>query len=114
MLVTKYRRKVLTQEIIDHITSVTLKLFTNWGITIINIGGEKDHVHIEFKAHPSIELARVVANLKTVTSRSVRSNHRESLGSVLKKGLWSRAYYIKSIGTVSEDTVRVYIEKHKF
>ena len=67
-----------------------------------------DHVHLFVKASPSLAPHFIVGQLKGYSSRILR-NEFPSLKSRLPS-LWTRSYYIESVGHISEDTIRKYIE----
>ena len=74
-------------------------------------GGEPDHVHLLIECHPTLELGKLINNLKTVSSRMVRKNHKDHLNKYLwGGGLWARAYYISSVGGAPLAVVKKYIE----
>jgi len=70
-----------------------------------------DHVHLFVESDPGMAPAKLAAQFKGYTSRSLRQEFRH-LRSQLPS-LWSRSYYIGSVGHVSEATVRRYIENQK-
>lgn len=111
VLVTKYRKRCLTPEILDYLNSVFLDLCEKWEIELKEFGGEEDHAHLLLDCHPSLELGKLINNLKTVSSRYVRKHYGEHLNKYLwKGGLWTRAYYISSVGGAPIETVKKYIE----
>lgn len=67
-----------------------------------------DHVHLFVKASPALAPHFIVGQLKGYSSRILR-NEFPSLKSRLPS-LWTRSYYIESVGHISEDTIRKYIE----
>ena len=91
VLVTKYRSPCLTEKIFKQINDILFKLSEQWGIEVVATGGGKDHIHITFKSHPSLDLSKLINNLKTITSRYVRRDFNEHIVNYLEKGLWSRA-----------------------
>lgn len=68
VLVTKYRKKSLTAEILERMHILLKELLLKWECEIIEFGGEAEHVHLLFETHPSVELVKLVGNIKTVTS----------------------------------------------
>lgn len=70
-----------------------------------------DHVHIFVKSSPVNSPHYIVQQLKGFTSRMLREEF-PTLKSRLPT-LWTRSYYCESIGHISEDTVRRYIEEQK-
>jgi putative transposase len=70
-----------------------------------------DHVHLFVKAKPTASPHWVVQQLKGYTSRTLRAKYpilRSRLPS-----LWTRSYYCESVGHISEETIRKYIEAQK-
>jgi putative transposase len=78
------------------------ELLFKWECDLIEFGGgEGDHVHILFESHPSVDLSKLVNNLKTVTSRRLRSEYAKHLSQFYwgdKPQFWSGSYAIISVG----------------
>ena len=101
VLVTKFRRKSLTEEMLGRMKSIMNELLTKWECELIEFGGESDHVHLLFESHPSVDLSKLVNNIKTVTSRRLRSEFSEHLSNFYwgsKPQFWSGSYAIISVG----------------
>jgi len=63
-----------------------------------------DHVHMFVESDPTMAPARLAAQFKGFTSHHLREQF-PWLKSYLPS-LWSRSYYIASVGAVSETTVK--------
>ncbi len=101
VLVTKFRRKSLTAEVLDRMQEIIKQLLFKWECDLIEFGGESDHVHVLFETHPSVDLSKLVNNIKTVTSRRLRSEYKEHLSQFYwgsKPQFWSGSYAIISVG----------------
>jgi len=70
-----------------------------------------DHVHIFVNADPTEAPAHLVNQFKGFTSFTLREEFPE-LKSRLPT-LWSRSYYVGSVGQVSQETVKKYLENQK-
>ena len=70
-----------------------------------------DHVHLFVASDPTLCVAEIVNRFKGRTSRVLRQEFR-SLRSRLPT-LWSRSYFAATVGAVSENTIRGYIEAQK-
>lgn len=70
-----------------------------------------DHVHLFVKSKPTYAVHFVVNQLKGYTSFKLREEFPE-LKSRLPT-LWTRSYFVESVGHISEDTVKRYIENQK-
>jgi putative transposase len=102
VLVTKFRKKSLSCELLEDMRCILNQLLVKWECSLIEFGGESNHVHVLFEAHPSIEVAKLVNNIKTVTSRRLRSQYKEHLSQFYwseKPLFWSGSYAIISVGT---------------
>jgi putative transposase len=101
VLVTKFRRKSLNAEMLDRINIIIKELLIKWECELIEFGGEADHVHTLLETHPSVDLSKLVNNIKTVTSRRLRSEYSEHLSKFYwgtKPQFWSSSYAIISVG----------------
>ena len=107
----KYRRKVLVGAVEADLRELLQEKATQLQVTIEALEIMPDHVHLFFSAPPSEAPHRLANQFKGFTSRKLREKYPE-LRSRLPS-LWSRSYYIGSIGAVSEKTVKAYIEAQK-
>lgn len=111
VLVTKYRKDVFTGLMLKKIEDIVSDLCTNWHCKLIEFNGEANHVHILFQYYPQMELPKFISNLKSVTSRKIRSEFASEIALIYwKKVLWSESYFIASCGGVSISVLRKYIE----
>lgn len=65
-----------------------------------------------FAAHPALDMSKLVNNLKTVSSRRLRSEFADELRKYYwKPVLWHGAYYIGTVGGATLETVKRYVEQ---
>ena len=81
------------------------------GFTVQALEIMPDHVHLFLEHDPRMGIAEIINRLKGYTSKTMRTEF-PSLCSRLPT-LWSRSYYAGSVGHVSDETVRKYIEAQK-
>lgn len=101
VLVTKFRRKSLTAEILDRLEKIFTLTLDKWDCEMIEFGGESDHVHVLFEAIPSVDLSKLVNNLKTVSSRLIRRDYASHLQQFYwspKPMFWGGSYALISVG----------------
>lgn len=111
VLVTKYRRKAFTAEMLRRLNTIVEDLLEKWDCKIIEFNGEEDHIHTLFQYHPDVELSKLVNNLKSVSSRKLRQEFTEHLENFYWKDVfWSGSYFVASCGGVTVSTLRKYIE----
>lgn len=112
VLVTKYRRKALTARMRERLQEILAATLVKWRCQLMEFGGESDHVHLLFSAHPALDISHLVNNLKTVSSRLLRSEFGPALRQhYWKPVLWHGAYYVGTVGHASLETVKRYVER---
>ena len=107
----KYRRPVLTNPVDVRLRELISEVAERREMTVHVLEIMPDHVHLFVETDPRWAPAELVGKFKAVSSRILRQEF-PALRSRLPT-LWSRSYYIASVGTVSEATIRRYIEAQK-
>ena len=60
VLVTKYRRKVIDNQISEYAKGIFERIAESYHITLIEWNHDKDHIHIMFKGQPKTELTKFI------------------------------------------------------
>ena len=108
----KYRRKVLTAVIEEYLKQLVQEIATEKGFTVhLFECGEGDHVHCFVLAPPKLSITTIVKYLKGITGRKLYEKFPEIRSRLWKGELWNHSYYVETIGSVSEENIRRYIEK---
>jgi putative transposase len=107
----KYRRKVLVGDIALRLRYLLVEKAEDLECDIQQLEIMPDHVHVFIKATPVLAPQQIVAQLKGFSAHKLRKEF-PSLKSRLPS-LWTRSYYCESIGHISEDVIRHYIEDQK-
>jgi putative transposase len=107
----KYRRKVLVAAVETRLKEIMTEIAADYGMIIHALEVMPDHVHLFVEADPTLSVAEIVNRFKGKSSRLLRDEF-PSLRSRLPT-LWSRSYYVGSVGHVSSTTVQKYIENQK-
>ncbi|MCA6367546.1 MAG: IS200/IS605 family transposase [Cytophagales bacterium] len=111
VLVTKYRRPCLSKQVRERMKNIFTELLDKWDAKLIEFNGEEDHVHLLIELNPTIQPSKLVNNLKTVSSRYIRSEFKTQMKKYYwKPVLWSRAYCLLTTGGATIDIIRKYIE----
>ena len=108
---TKYRRKVLVNEVEDRLKTLLVEKAKEIGCEISIQEVMPDHVHIFIKTKPTLAPHYIVQQLKGYTSRILRKEFHKLKSRI--PTLWTRSYYCESIGHISEEAVKKYIEEQK-
>jgi putative transposase len=107
----KYRKPILIGPVAERLKAVLAQKADDLQVTLHTLEVMPDHVHMFIESDPGLAPAKLAAQFKGFTSRILRQEFRH-LRSQLPS-LWSRSYYVGSIGHVSEAAVRRYIETQK-
>lgn len=107
----KYRKNILGGDLAKRLKQLLYEKAAELGGEIQALEIMPDHVHMFFEADPTLAPAQIAAQFKGFTSKVLRDEF-PWLKSRLPS-LWSRSYYIGSVGHVSEATVKKYIANQK-
>ena len=112
VLVTKYRRPVLTGAVKELVYQVIQDIFDEKDLVILEMNGEADHIHILFEADPFTAPGTLVNVIKTKTSRYARKQYGDTfLKEYYWKPLfWSDSYFATTVSENSLQMVQEYIK----
>ena len=110
VMVTKYRRKVITDQISDRLKEIFTYIQPDYNITLKEWNHDKDHVHILFSAHPKSEITQFLNAYKSASSRLIKKEHPEIRSQLWKDAFWSQSFCLISVGGVTLDILKAYIE----
>lgn len=107
----KYRRKVLVDEIEKDLKKIFYEVAQEKNVEIKALEIMPDHVHMFISFDPRQPLHELIKLFKGRSSRILRDKYPK-LKSRLPS-LWTRSYFSCTIGYISEETVKQYIENQK-
>jgi putative transposase len=111
VFVVKYRRKVLTEAMLTSVSGILKNTLESWRCELIEVGGEADHLHLLIGIHPALNIADLIGNLKSISSRHLRKEYEVEIKKYLwKDAFWHRAYYVGSVGKTTLDTIKNYVQ----
>ena len=105
----KYRRKVLVGDIKDRLTFLITEKAKDLELEIVDLNIQSDHVHLFVRSKPIHAPHFIVGQLKGYTSRILRKEFNKLRSRI--PTLWTRSYYIDSVGKLNEYTIRKYIQQ---
>jgi putative transposase len=110
----KYRRKVLTAEIEHYLKDLFQEIAQEKEFEVVMIEvGEQDHIHVFASAHPKIAPSYIVKMLKGISARKLFLKFPQLKKRLWGGHLWNSSFYIETVGSISEDVIRRYIENQK-
>ena len=75
VLVIKYRRKVINEDIFDSLMVIFKNIGFKYGIVVKEANWEVDHIHILFEAKPSTNLVKFINSYKSASSRLIKKQY---------------------------------------
>ena len=111
---TKYRYPVLKGEIGQRCRDLLRQIAMAREVTIIRGSLAPDHVHMLVSASPSIAPFKLVQYLKGRSSRKLQMEFDELRRRYWGQHLWARGYFIATVGTVTDEIIKRYIEQQKW
>ena len=113
VFITKYRKKVLADNHRQYFKEVVAEICKDFGAELKECNGEGDHVHMLIQYPPTVQLSKMVNNLKSVTSRRMRANFIDLRAAYNKPVLWSRSYFAGSCGGAPLEIIKQYIQNQQ-
>lgn len=111
VFVTKYRRKILTKGVEEWL-KLRLREIRKYkpDLEYIEIGMDKDHVHLYMVIPPKYSVSEIVNQIKVNTSRDMKAKF-EFLEKVYwgTDSVWSTGFFVSTVG-IDEEVVRKYVE----
>ena len=107
----KYRRKVLVHGIDERFKEIILSMQDEQNFKVLEMEVMPDHVHLLLDVDPTIGINILVSRIKGKTAHILTREFPE-LNRKLPT-LWTRSKFIATVGSVSLDVVKKYIEDQK-
>ena len=108
----KHRRRILTAEIEAYLKDLVQEIAEDKGFVVqLFECGDMDHVHCFITAPPKFSVTVIVKYLKGITGRKLFEQFPEIKNKLWRGELWNHSYYCETIGSVSEENIKRYIEK---
>ena len=109
--IPKYRRKVLEDEVASETKRLIREACSQHGLQLLAIETDLDHVHVFVSAAPRWSPAQLANLLKGHSSKYLRERFPRLKRLCGPDQLWSQAYYVGTVGEVSAETIRRYIQQ---
>jgi putative transposase len=112
VLVTKYRKKVITKPMMTRLKQILSDTCAKWDCQLIEFNGEPDHVHMLIDINPKAQISAFANNLKTVSSRLIRKEFPDRCAKFYNKPVfWKIGYFVSSTGGANLETIKRYIQQ---
>ena len=110
IMVTKYRRKVINDDISARGKEIFEYIAPNYGIILEEWNHDKDHVHVMFRAQPKSAISKFINAYKSASSRLLKKEYPEIKEKLWKGSFWSQSFCLLTAGGAPVEVIREYIE----
>ncbi|MBQ5558560.1 MAG: IS200/IS605 family transposase [Lachnospiraceae bacterium] len=115
VLVTKYRRPVISNEIGDFMKQHADYLCDRMNCEMISAETDRDHMHLMVSMPPDLAPSKLIGVLKTQLSKEVKKYYKSEIEKYLWNDapFWTSSYFIATTGTTIMEKVKEYIENQR-
>ena len=108
---TKYRRKVLIEGVDEEFKKICLGNQEKFKYKVLELEVMPDHIHLLLESNPKIGIYNQVSRIKGLSSNIIRNKFAWVKSRI--PTLWTRSKFISTVGSVSLEVVKKYIEDQK-
>jgi len=110
--VTKYRYKVLHGDVGQRVRELVRQTCEAFEIRILKGVVSKDHVHILVSVPPELAPSEIMRRIKGRTSSKLFEEFPALKKRYWGRHFWARGYFCATVGEVSEEMIKEYLEHH--
>lgn len=110
--VTKYRYKVLHGDVGQRVRELVRQTCEAFELRILKGVVSKDHVHILVSAPPELAPSEIMRRIKGRTSSKLFEEFPALKKRYWGQHFWARGYFCATVGEVSEEMIKEYLEHH--
>ncbi|MGL9820297.1 IS200/IS605 family transposase [Enterococcus faecium] len=110
VLVTKYRRQVIDNEISEFAKTTFVQITESYSITLVEWNHDRDYVHILCKAQLKTELTKLINDYKSASSRLIKRDYPRVKQFLWKEMFWSKSFCLLTTGGAPIDVIKKYIQ----
>lgn len=109
--VTKYRYRIIEKKMGIRLRELIRQGCENIGITIIKGNVGKDHIYLLLSCPTNIAPSKIAQYLKGRSSKLIQDEFPELKKKYWGQHLWASGCFCGTVGSVTEETIKEYIEK---
>ena len=107
----KYRKRILVGEISNRLKQICYSIAEEYDFLIEDIETDKDHIHMIITCNPRFGIMKCISLIKSSSARILF----KEFPFIKQRYLWgckfwSRSTFVESVGSVSLEVVKQYIE----
>ena len=110
VFIPKYRKKKLYGQVRVDIRDIIKTLCSYKNVEIVEGAVCVDHIHLCVCIPPKLSVSNFMGYLKGRSTLMIYDRHPE-LQSKWNKAFWARGYYVATIGNLTEEAIKKYIQE---
>ena len=110
---TKYRYKVMNGKIAERLRILLVQGCKIRGIRIVKGNITGNHVHMLVTCPPTISVSKMIQYLKGRSSKILQEEFPALKKRYWGQHLWGPGYFCRSVGTITDEIIKEYIENQK-
>ena len=110
VMVVKYRRKVIDDQISDRAKNIFEYISSKYGIVLEEWNHDQDHVYVMFRAQPKSEISKFINAYKSASSHLLKKEYPQIREKLWKEAFWSQSFCLMTAGGAPIEVIRSYIE----
>jgi putative transposase len=101
----KYRRAVIDKAVDEVLKEVCIKIEDRYQIRFLEIGTDKDHVHLLVQSVPTYSVTKIVTIIKSLTAREIFKLCPQVKKQLWGGEFWSDGYFASTVGKHGDEKV---------
>ena len=107
---TKYRRVVIDEQVDKVITDTCIEISKRYPIRFLEIGTDKDHIHLLVQSVPKYSPTQIVTIIKSLTAKQVFVECPQVKKKLWGGEFWTDGYYVSTVSAHgNEQTIANYV-----
>ena len=100
------------QDIVSDVKKLSIEIATKHNVSIRYMETDKDHIHYMIETEPAMSISKIVNLMKSYTTYHIWKRYPQYLRKQFWKEhtFWTDGYFACSVGNVSEEMLKRYIE----
>lgn len=105
VLPTKYHRVVIDKHVDEIIAETCVEISKRYPIYFLEIGTDKDHMHLLVQSVPKMSPTEIVRTVKSITAKEVFRECPEVKKKLWGGEFWSDGYYVGTVGAHGNEKI---------
>ena len=101
---SKYRRLVFSNSVTTSLVEIFKEIGLRYEIHFLEIGTDKDHVHLLVQSVPTKSCTQLVKTIKSLTAREIFSRHPEVKQKLWGGNLWTSGYFVNTVSKFGDES----------